>query len=192
MALGVMAVLAAMSLGAYDRITSRANFSSVLANMVTSLRQTRSEAAGRGVPTAFVIDTQNNRWWGIEAPSGWTLAAFDPNNPGTVIVSDTFPNGSGKAIFGPPTGYGSPLPVPFGSVPVVSNQSPVLPYCSFCSQDTGLGAIVFQPNGAASFSGGNFATAAPGQQFTIQSALDARTVVLAVIGRTGMVEVFEK
>jgi len=191
-ALGVMSVLAAMSMGAYDRITSRANFSSVLGTLVTSLRQTRSEAAGRGVPTAFVVDTQNNRWWGIEAPSGWTLAAFDANNPGTVIVSDTFPSGSGKATFGPPTGYGSLLPLPFGSVPVVSAQNPVLPYCSFCSRDTGLGAIVFQPNGAASFAGGGFPTGAPGQQFTIQSALDARTVVIAVIGRTGIVEVFEK
>ena len=74
----------------------------------------------------------------------------------------------------------------------MSTQNPVLPYCSFCNRDTGLGAIVFQPNGAASFSGGGFPTGAPGQQFTIQSALDARTVVLAVIGRTGMVEVFEK
>lgn len=192
MALGVVALLAAMSLGAYDRITSRANFSSVLATLVTSLRQTRSEAAGRGVPTAFVVDTQNNRWWGIEAPSGWTLAAFDANNPGTVIVSDTFPNGSGKAIFGPSAGYGSLLPLPFASVPVLPNQNPVLPYCSFCSRDTGLGAIVFQPNGTASFTGGGFPAAAPGQQFTIQSPPDARTVVLAVIGRTGVMEVFEK
>lgn len=191
-AIGLVALLTAMSLGAYDRITSRANFSSVLANLVTSFRQTRSEAAGRGVPTAFVVDTQNNRWWGIEAPGGWTLAAFDPNNPGTVIVSDTFPTGSGKAVFGPPTGYGSALPVPFGSVPVVSSQNPVLPYCSFCSRDTGLGAIVFQPNGAASFSGGGFPTGAAGQQFTIQSPLDGRTVVLAVVGRTGVVEVFER
>ena len=191
-AIGVMALLAAMSLGAYDRITSRANFSSVLGNLVTSLRQTRSEAAGRGMPTAFVVDTQNNRWWGIEAPSGWTLAAFDASSPGTVIVSDTFPTGSGKAVFGPATGYGEALPVPFASVPVVTSQNPVLPFCSFCNRDTGMGAILFQPNGTASFVGGGFPPGVSGQQFTIQSGVDARTVVLAVIARTGVVEVFEK
>jgi len=116
----IAAVLAAMSAGAYDQIISRADFSSVVGNVVTSVRLTRSEAAGRGVATAFVIDTRNNRWWGVEAPTGWTLAAFDPTNPGTVIASDTFPTGSGKAVFGPVGGYGQRLPAPFASVPVGS------------------------------------------------------------------------
>jgi len=52
-AVSLVAVMAAMSLSAYDEITSRADFSSVLANLVTSVRLTRSEAAGRGVATAF-------------------------------------------------------------------------------------------------------------------------------------------
>ena len=190
--LAIIAVLAAASLGGYERFVSRADFSSVLANLVTSLRRTRSEAAGRGVPTAFVIDTRNNRWWGIEAPIGWTLAAFDPDNPGVVIVSDTFPTGSGKAVFGPSSGYGSALPAPFGSVPVIGSQFPVLPYCSFCSRDTGFGAIVFQPNGAASFSGGTLRASAQGHQFTIQSSNDGRTVLFAVVARTGVTEVFEQ
>lgn len=189
---GIVAALTAMSLGAYDQLTSRADFSSVLGNLVTSVRRTRSEAAGRGVATAFVVDTRNNRWWGIEAPAGWTLAGFDPNNPGTVIVSDTFPTGSGKAVFGPSSGYGSTLPAPFASVPVIGSQSPALPYCSFCSSDTGLGAILFQPNGAASFSGGALQPGAQGQQFTIQSGAGGRTVLLAVVARTGVVEVFEQ
>jgi len=191
-AVSIFAVLASMSLGAYEQITSRANFSSVLANLVTNVRLTRSEAAGRGVATAFIIDTRNNRWWGVEAPTGWSLAAFDPNSPGRLIVSDTFPTGSGKTVFGPSTGYAAALPAPFGTVPVVTSQSPTYPYCSFCDSMTGMGAIVFQPNGAASFLGSLPARPALGQQFTIQSAADGRIVLFAVIARTGIVEVFDK
>jgi prepilin-type N-terminal cleavage/methylation domain-containing protein len=191
-AVSIVAVMTAMSLGAYDQITARADFSSVLANLVTNVRLTRSEAAGRGVATAFVVDTQNNRWWGVEAPTGWSLAAFDPKSPGTLIASDTFPTGSGKTVFGPATGYGSALPAPFGTVPVVSSQSPTFPYCSFCDRMTGMGAIVFQPNGTTSFSGSVAAQRALGQQFTVQSAADGRTVLFAIIGRTGIVEVFDR
>lgn len=189
---GIAAVLAAMSAGAYDQLTARADFSSVVGNLVTSVRLTRSEAAGRGVATAFVVDTRNNRWWGVEAPTGWTLAAFDPTNPGTVIASDTFPTGSGKAVFGPAGGYGVRLPAPFASVPVVSAQSPSLPYCSFCDANTGMGALVFQPNGVTSFAGSIPAGSAQGQQFTIVSPVDGRTVLLAVVGRTGVLEVFDR
>ena len=191
-ALSILAVLAAMSLGAYDQITARADFSSVLGNLVTSLRLTRSEAAGRGVATAFVVDTRHNRWWGVEAPTGWSLAAFDPSSPGRVIVSDTFPTGSGKAVFGPSDGYGAALPAPFAGVPVIPGQSPAFPYCSFCDTSTGMGAILFQPNGTASFAGSIGTSPAQGQQFTVQSTADGRTVLLAVIGRSGMLEVFER
>jgi prepilin-type N-terminal cleavage/methylation domain-containing protein len=189
---GIVAVLTAMSLGGYERLASRANFSSVLGNLTTSLRRTRSEAAGRGVATAFVVDTRSNRWWGIEAPTGWTIAGFDPSSPGTVIVADTFPTGSGKAVFGPEAGYGAALPAPFATVPVIRSQSPALSYCSFCDPDTGMGAIVFQPTGAASFRGGTLVASAQGQQFTVQGPNDGRTVLLAIIARTGVVEVFEK
>ena len=190
--IGIIGVLTAMSLGGYERLNSRAKFSSVLGNLVTTVRQTRSEAAGRGVATAFVVDTRKNRWWGVEAPAGWTLAGFDPGNPGTVIVKDTFPTGSGKTVFGPSTGYGAMLPAPFASVPVVTSQSPELPYCSFCSPDTGMWAILFQPNGTVSFSGGTISPQAQGQQFTIQGPNDGRTVLFAFIARTGVVEVFEQ
>jgi prepilin-type N-terminal cleavage/methylation domain-containing protein len=186
------AVLAAMSAGAYDQITSRADFSSVVANLVTSVRLTRSEAAGRGVATAFVVDTRNNRWWGVEAPTGWSIGAFDPTNPGTIIASDTFPTGSGKAVFGPASGYGQRLSAPFASVPVIATQSPSLPYCSFCDPNTGMGAMIFQPNGATSFAGAVPAGFAQGQQFTIVSPVDGRTVLLAVISRTGVLEVFDR
>jgi hypothetical protein len=191
-ALSIFAVLAAMSVGAYEQITARADFSSVLGNLVTSLRLTRSEAAGRGVATAFVIDSRRNRWWGVEAPAGWSVAAFDPGSPGTVIVSDTFPTGSGKAVFGPADGYGARLPAPFASVPVLPSQNPTFPYCSFCDGLTGMGAILFQPNGTASFAGTLGGSSAQGQQFTVQSPADGRTVLLAVIGRTGILEVFER
>lgn len=192
MAVSIFAVLAAMSLSAYDQVTARADFSSVLANLTTSVRQTRSEAAGRGVATAFIVDTRNNRWWSLEAPSGWSLAAFDPANPGKLIASDSFPTGSGKAVFGPSAGYGAVLPVPFGTVPVVPAQSPTYPFCSFCDRVTGMGAILFQPNGSASFAGSLPPGQAQGQQFTVQSAADGRTVLLAIIGRTGIMETFDR
>ena len=191
-AVSILATMAAMSLSAYEQVTARADFSSVLANLVTSVRLTRSEAAGRGVATAFIVDTQNNRWWGVEAPTGWALSAFDPGNPGTLIASDTFPTGSGKAVFGPSSGYGSLLPAPFATVPVVPGQSPTYPYCSFCDRNSGMGAIIFQPNGAASFAGSLPAGQALGQQFTVQSPTDGRTVLLALIGRTGILEVFDR
>lgn len=191
-AMSIFAVMAAMSLSAYEQVTARADFSSVIANLVTSVRLTRSEAAGRGVATAFIVDTRNNRWWSVEAPTGWNLAAFDPARPGTLITSDTFPTGSGKTVFGPNDGYGSVLPPPFATVPVVSGQSPSYPFCSFCDSNSGMGAIIFQPNGAASFAGNVPQGFAAGQQFTVQSPVDGRTVLLAVISRTGIVEVFDK
>jgi len=188
----IASVMAALSANAYQQLTDRANFSSVLANLVTNLRRTRMEAAGRGVATAFVIDVANNRWWGIEAPAGWAVSTFDPTNPGTRIVSGTFPTGSGKTVFGPTTGYGSALPAPFATIPVTAAQNPALPYCSFCDTGRGLGAIIFQPTGAASFSGAAVSPNAQGQQFTIQSASDSRTVLLAVTARSGLIEVFER
>jgi len=188
---GLIAVLSAMSLTAYEDLTARATFSSVLGNLVTSLRQTRIESAGRGVATAFIVDTQHNRWWGIEAPTGWSVGGFDPSNPGTVIVSGVFPTGSGKAEFGPPTGLGVALQAPLASVPVVSSQNPALPYCSFCNPDTGMGAIIFSPSGSASFSGSAVSARVLGQQFTIRSPPDARTVLIAVAARSGWVEVVE-
>jgi prepilin-type N-terminal cleavage/methylation domain-containing protein len=191
-AVSIFAVMAAMSMSAYQQLTARADFSSVLANLVTSVRLTRSEAAGRGVATAFIVDTRNNRWWGVEAPAGWTLGAFDPTNPGVLIVNDTFPTGSGKTVFGPTAGYNSVLAAPFATVPVVASQNPALPFCSFCDPGTGMGAIIFQPNGAASFLGALPGGTALGQQFTVQSVADGRTVLLAVIGRTGMMEVFDR
>jgi prepilin-type N-terminal cleavage/methylation domain-containing protein len=187
----LLAVLAAMGLAAYDRLTSQANFSGVLGNLVTNLRRTRVEAAGRGVATSFVVDTAANRWWGIEAPLGWTVDSFDPAAPGNVIVSGTFPTGSGKTIFGPAGGFGTALPAPFSTVPVISSQAPALPYCSFCNAK-GVGAIVFQPNGTASFSGGPTVPLPQGQQFTVQSPVDGRTVLVAVVARTGLVEVFDR
>jgi prepilin-type N-terminal cleavage/methylation domain-containing protein len=190
--IGIASVMVAMSAGAYEQLTAKANFSGVLGNLVTNLRRTRMEAAGRGVATAFVIDVANNRWWGIEAPVGWSVATFDPANPGTLIVSGTFPTGSGKTVFGPPDGYGAALAPPFATVPVITTQNPSLPYCSFCDPRLGLGAIIFQPTGAASFSGAAVSATAQGQQFTVQSASDSRTVLLAVTGRTGLIEVFER
>ena len=55
-----------------------------------------------------------------------------------------------------------------------------------------MGAILFQPNGSASFAGSLPAGQAQGQQFTVQSVADGRTVLLAIIGRTGIMETFDR
>ena len=75
------------------------------------------------------------------------------------------------------------------------SQNPALLYCSFCDTGRGFGAIIFQPTGAASFSGAAVLPKGQGQQFTIQSAAspgDSRVVLLAIMARSGVIEVFDK
>jgi hypothetical protein len=169
-------------------------FSGSSGDLITSLRKTRAEAFGRGIYTAFIIDTVGGRWWGIEAPNGMNLSTFSPSAPGTVIVSGSLPAGT---VFGPSTGYGVALPAPFVGIPTLSAQSPNYNYCSFCNTaapNLGFGEILFEPAGSAQFSGG---PAAIGQQFILQGTFDnsagspVRTMAVAITAFSGAIEKFE-
>lgn len=198
--LAIVSILAGLSLSALQAMKTRATFSNVSAEMAMAVRRTRAEAFGRGTPTAFVVDTVGKRWWSLEAPGGVNLDSFDP----TLALFDANATlqarliTSGKlgtaASFGPSAGYGVALQAPFAAIPVLSTQSPALPYCSFCrasGTNTGFGVIQFSPAGRTTFSGG---PAGLGQQFTLTglSGNATRTVLVAVVARTGAVEIQEK
>jgi prepilin-type N-terminal cleavage/methylation domain-containing protein len=195
--LAVVGVIAGIALGGIEILRKSSLFSGSTGDLVTSLRKTRAEAFGRGIYTAFIIDTVGGRWWGIEAPSGLSLATFNPSSPGTVIVSGSLPTGT---VFGPSTGYGVALPAPFTGIPTLPSQSPNFNYCSFCNTggpNLGFGEILFEPAGAAQFSGG---PAGVGQQFTIQGTFQTsgatgggnRTMAVAITAFSGAVEKFEQ
>ncbi|MCI0571755.1 MAG: prepilin-type N-terminal cleavage/methylation domain-containing protein [Myxococcaceae bacterium] len=183
-ALAIAAILTALSVAALDGLRTRASFSNVSARIAQGVRQTRAEAFGRGVATAFIVDTVDGRWWGVEAPDGFDVDAFDPAAPGTVIVSGSFPEG---ITFGPTDGYGASLAAPFAGVPVTSA-------CSFCRDagtNQGFGAVVFEPRGGARFLG---APRAMGHQFTLTGTHRGatRTLAVAILGLSGVVETFER
>jgi prepilin-type N-terminal cleavage/methylation domain-containing protein len=193
--LAVIAVVAAIVLGGLEATRKRASYSGAVGDIVTSLRKTRAEAFGRGIYTAFIVDTVGGRWWGIEAPNGITLSTFNPSAPGTVILTGSLPNGT---TFGPTAGYGVALPDPFAGIPVLSGQSPNFNYCSFCNTsqpNQGFGEILFEPAGSVQFSGG---PPGVGQQFTLQGTIQTsvgnslqRTTAVAITAFNGVIEQFE-
>lgn len=189
--LAVVGIITGIVLGGMEILRKSSMFSGSSGDLITSLRKTRAEAFGRGIYTAFIIDTVGGRWWGIEAPNGINLSTFNPSAPGTVIVSGTLPT---EMVFGPSGGYGAALPAPFAGIPTLPGQSPNFNYCSFCntsSPNTGFGEILFEPAGSAQFSGG---PASVGQQFTMQGAFQGRTRTTAVAITTfsAVVEKFER
>ena len=189
--LAVIGVLAGIVVGGIEILRKSSLFSGSSGDLITSLRKTRAEAFGRGIYTAFIIDTVGGQWWGIEAPNGLNLSTFNPSAPGAVIVSGSLPTGM---VFGPSGGYGVALPAPFAGIPVLSGQSPNFNYCSFCntgSPNSGFGEILFEPAGNAQFSGG---PAGVGQQFTMQSTFQGRTrtTAVAITAFSGVVEKFEQ
>jgi len=193
--LAIIAVVSAIGLGALSMVQKRADYSGTVGYLLGSLRRTRSEAFGRGINTAFVVDTAGGRWWGLEAPTGWSLNGFNPASPGTVIVSGSLPTGMS---FGPATGYGVALPDPFSGIPTLSTQTPTpnFTYCSFCNTSApnpGFGAVLFDTTGGASFMAGH-TSAGAGEQCTVQGSDKniVRTTAVAVVGRTGVVESFEQ
>ena len=93
--LAIIGIMTAMSIGGLEYLSRRANFSTVAGQIVTDVRKTRAEAAGRGAYTAFIIDTNAQKWWGVEAPPGFTLASFNEANPANLILAGSFPAGSG-------------------------------------------------------------------------------------------------
>jgi prepilin-type N-terminal cleavage/methylation domain-containing protein len=196
--LAIISVILGLSISALQAMKTRATFANVSAETAMAVRRARAEAFGRGTPTAFVLDTVGKRWWSLEAPSGVNLDSFDPTNavfdparPARLIASGKLGT---AASFGPAAGYGVALQAPFAAIPVLSTQAPALPYCSFCrasGTNTGFGAILFTPAGRTTFSGG---PAGLGQQFTLtgQSGNATRTVLVAVVERTGAIEIQEK
>jgi hypothetical protein len=189
--LAVIGVLAGIVIGGIEILRKSAMFSGTSGDLITSLRKTRAEAFGRGIYTAFIIDTVGGRWWGIEAPNGMNLSIFSPSAPGTVIVSGALPTGM---VFGPSGGYGVALPAPFAGIPILPAQSPNFNYCSFCntgSPNQGFGEILFEPAGSAQFSGG---PAGVGQQFSMQGTFQGRTrtTAVAITAFSGVVEKFEQ
>jgi prepilin-type N-terminal cleavage/methylation domain-containing protein len=193
--LAIIAIVSALGLGAISLLKKSTDYAGTIGNLVGTVRRTRSEAFGRGINTAFVIDTTGGRWWAVEAPTGWSLNTFVPSSPGTVIVSGSLPTG---VTFGPAAGYGAVLPDPFSGISTLFSQtpSPNYTYCSFCNTtapNAGFGAILFDTTGGASFMAGH-SSAVAGEQFTVQgnSGSLVRTTAVAIVGRTSVVEKFEQ
>src|SRR5260370_22029293 len=67
--LAVIAIVSAIGLGALSMVQKRADYSGTVGYLLGSLRRTRSEAFGRGINTAFVVDTAGRRMLGREVPT---------------------------------------------------------------------------------------------------------------------------
>ena len=77
-AVGVIGVLAAMSIVAMNRVKTRGNFSSGTGDFIATLRTARAEAFARGNPTVVVVDVAAGQWWSIEDVNGdFSLASFN-------------------------------------------------------------------------------------------------------------------
>lgn len=179
-ALVIIGILASLAVAGLEAMKTRAAFTSNAGEMITGLRKTQAAAAGTGNYSAFVLDTVTGKWWGIQTTAAFTLAGFNPAAPGTVLVSGQLdPN-----VTFPAAGYGVALPAPFANV---VTGSP----CSFCDGVSHRGSILFDPGGGITFSTN---PAGLSQQFTIQGQVDqaTRTIAVAVVGRTGLVESFER
>lgn len=194
--LAIISILAGLSFAALGSMKKRATYSNTTTEAAMAVRRMRAEALGRGVTTVFVLDTLGKRWWGLEAPSGgFSLDAFNPNSPGKVLVSGKLPT---DVSFGPATNLPA-LAAPFASVPMTTAAtSPAPRYCSFCRASgarKGFGAVIFSAGGTAKFTldAASTAASALGQQFSLRgvSGSITRTFTVAIIGRTGVIEVFE-
>ncbi|MGQ0507113.1 MAG: pilus assembly FimT family protein [Myxococcaceae bacterium] len=188
--LGISALLASVGMSAVTSLKQRSARSSALGDLLSGLRLTRAEALGRGIPTAFIIDTVAGRWWGVEAAAPIDLSTFDPASSGPVIASGIFPS---ITSFGPASGYALPLPSPLAGIPTTDAQSPNYAYCSFCrtsGTNTGFGVIRFETGARSSFSGGPRAI---GQQFSVTAGGTGTGVVaVTVVEATGDIQTFEK
>ena len=184
--LAIISIVAATAIATLGNLKGRVSFTSASTEVVSGLRLARATALGRATPTAFMIDSVGGRWWAIEAPVGLSVTTFNPSSPGTVISSGVLPSG---ISFGPSAGYGRALAAPLSGVPVMPAQSPSLPYCSFCVS-SGMGMIRFETGARATFSAGPDTV---GQQFSMTGLLNGvrRTMVVAIVGRTGATYDFE-
>lgn len=176
----IIGILASLAMAGLEQMKTRAAFTSNAGDIVTGLRKTQAAAAGDGNYTAFIVDTQSKQWWGIQTTSAFTLAGFNPAAPGTVIASGQLD----RNVSFPAAGYGQALPAPFAAVPT---NSP----CTFCDVAAHRGSLLFAPSGSISFSVDPGGVA---QQFTLQGQVGqtTRTIAVAVVGRTGLIESFER
>jgi prepilin-type N-terminal cleavage/methylation domain-containing protein len=201
--LGIIGVVSSIGILAISGMKKRGNFSGASTQFVTSLRRVRAEAFSRGLPTVLVVDAGNHRYWGLADVGGdFDIAQFDIANPQTplnhpasgddvVLLDETLgATGAGTTAtgvyFGPSSGYGSALAPPYNTFTGWNSA------CNVCLAGSKLGAIVFEPNGGASFSNG----VTDGALITIQGDLAGTSghgsLTTLVIGRTGSSESFER
>lgn len=183
--LAIIGILASLAVAGLESMKTRAAFTSNAGEIITGLRKTQAAAAGSGNYTAFVVDTSSKEWWGVEAASDFDLSTFNPDGgaPKVLVKGRLDPN-----VNFADGGYGAALPAPFASV---DTSNP----CSFCDTGAHHGFVLFEPGGKARFS--NVPDAGVddvAQQFTIRGQIDqtTRTVSVAVVGETGLIETFEK
>jgi prepilin-type N-terminal cleavage/methylation domain-containing protein len=200
--LAIVGVMMGAGLASLQGVKNRADFSQQTGDLVAAIRRTRAEAIGRGSITTFIVDTVGKRWWSLVTTTGFDLTNFNPalpQNSGELLVSGSL---SPPKVDFAPAGYGALLPAPFASVPTMTGQAPAYVYCSFCltgGGNTGFGSISFEPGHDIQFSpvaGNGYRTPGMlGEQFTLGGDLgngSMRTIAVAVIANTGVVEVFER
>lgn len=178
--LGVIGILAALSMEALSTMRRRSTFSATTNDLLARARWLRSEAFAHGASTVLVVQRSTGRYWGLLDTDGdFTLAGFDPAHPGDAEdrALGTWQLES-PAQFGPDDGYGGALPRPFAWVPASLA-------CTWCVGD--YGAVVFRGDGTATLSG---TTRDGGSLSVTQAGLGART--FAVVGPTGAVEAFDR
>lgn len=155
--LGVVAVLAAMGLSAYEKIRGQNDYASSANEAASRFRQLKAEAIGRGSQTVLVVDVTTGTLWTFADPRAeFSFATFDPTTaaqkdwlpaPGFAVPLYTNKLSKGASIVTVPL----TMPAPFASVPAANG-------CTFCASTSGgklsghvVGAIKFQPDGRILF-----------------------------------------
>ena len=193
-AVGVIGILASMSIVAMNRMKTRGNFSSGTGDFIATLRTARAEAFARGNPTVVVVDVAAGQWWTVEDVNGhFSLASFNVSTPAPspdrLIYAGQLAPGTS---FGPLDGWGAALPQPYSGIPTGytnivladggnggvadisvdgGSSAPNFKYCSFCDTSSQKGSITFLPSGGAIFNGG---PSSVGQQISMQDAVQAQ------------------
>jgi len=208
-AVGVIGVLAAMSIVAMNRMKTRGNFSSSSGDFISTLRTARAEAFARGNPTVVVVDMVAGQWWAVEDVNGdFALASFNASTPAPspdrLIYTGQLAAGTS---FGPLNGWGAALPPPYSGIPTGytnilladggsggvadisvdgGSSAPNYKYCSFCDTGSQKGSITFLPSGGAVFNGG---PSSVGQQISMQDTVQAQSADGGVTGSpTGIID----
>lgn len=179
----IVGVVSAIGFNALTEVRKRSAYSNATNDTLSVLRQARSQAFGTSHPHVVVLNATTGHWWLVTDSNGdFSLASFDVDDPAPApdrLLDEGLVEA--PAQVGPSGGWGGALPVPYQSVP--ANKA-----CTFCRTD-GLGAVTFFQNGTATLSG---TYPDKGSISFAQAGVSNRQRVLAIVGRTGAVEVFEK